>query len=155
MIFFPLFSSPYGHLRARAFWVFLKHFCNTKCKEGPIFSEAIKPTKRALLTESKFPVKVITFYTSYLYFSWILIFVFYSFETVIKERWEKSLVAQTGTKEGPMFSEAIKATKRALLTESKLPFFLQASTQVKKERERDTIQSHLTLKLLCFLFLWS
>lgn len=54
---FPEFSSPHGHLRARACWV-LQHFCNIKFNEETILGEAINLTQRALLTDSDLPVKV-------------------------------------------------------------------------------------------------
>lgn len=54
---FPEFSSPHGHLRARACWV-LQHFCNIKFNEETILAEAINLTQRSLLTDSELPVKV-------------------------------------------------------------------------------------------------
>ena len=56
---FPEFSSPFGHLRARACWV-LHYFCNVKFKEESVLAEAVNLTQRALLTDTELPVKVET-----------------------------------------------------------------------------------------------
>ena len=54
---FPEFSSPHGHLRARACWV-LQHFCNIKFTQENVLAEAINLIQRALLTDAELPVKV-------------------------------------------------------------------------------------------------
>lgn len=54
---FPEFSSPHGHLRARACWV-LQHFCNIKFTQENVLGEAINLIQRALLTDTELPVKV-------------------------------------------------------------------------------------------------
>ncbi len=54
---YPEYSSPHGHLRARACWV-LRHFSNIKFNKKPILAKAIKLTQRALLTDAELPVKV-------------------------------------------------------------------------------------------------
>lgn len=54
---YPEFSSPHGHLRARACWV-LQHFCNIKFQNENVLAEAINLTQRSLLSDSDLPVKV-------------------------------------------------------------------------------------------------
>jgi len=54
---FPEYSSPHGHLRARACWV-LQHFSNIKFNQETILAEAINLTHKALLTDTELPVKV-------------------------------------------------------------------------------------------------
>jgi len=69
---FPEFSSPHGHLRARACWV-LQHFCNIKFKDEPILAEAINLTQRALLTDTELPVKVNTYCSQFIFIYPLLI----------------------------------------------------------------------------------
>lgn len=54
---FPEFSSPHGHLRARACWV-LQHFCNINFAQENVLAEAINLIQRSLLTDNELPVKV-------------------------------------------------------------------------------------------------
>ncbi|XP_067012437.2 importin-7 [Anabrus simplex] len=54
---FPEFSSPHGHMRARACWV-LHYFSEIKFKEEAVLAEAVRLTTNALLTDGDLPVKV-------------------------------------------------------------------------------------------------
>ncbi|KAJ4429638.1 hypothetical protein ANN_21839, partial [Periplaneta americana] len=54
---FPEFTSPRGHMRARACWV-LHYFSEIKFKQEAILAEAIRLTTNALLTDQDLPVKV-------------------------------------------------------------------------------------------------
>ncbi|KAK6629508.1 hypothetical protein RUM43_003325 [Polyplax serrata] len=53
----PQFSSPHGHMRARACWV-LHYFSEIKFKEDNVLGEAACLTVNALLTDQDVPVKV-------------------------------------------------------------------------------------------------
>ncbi|PNF26978.1 Importin-7, partial [Cryptotermes secundus] len=54
---FPEFTSPRGHMRARACWV-LHYFSEIKFKEEAVLAEAVRLTTNALLTDQDLPVKV-------------------------------------------------------------------------------------------------
>ncbi|XP_012261739.1 importin-7 [Athalia rosae] len=54
---FPEFSSPHGHMRARACWV-LHYFSEIKFKQEAILVEAIRLTTHALLHDQDLPVKM-------------------------------------------------------------------------------------------------
>ncbi|KAM0731269.1 Importin-7 [Formica fusca] len=54
---FPEFSSPHGHMRARACWV-MHYFSEIRFKSEQILVEAIRLITNALLTDQDLPVKV-------------------------------------------------------------------------------------------------
>lgn len=56
---FPEFSSPHGHMRARACWV-LHYFSDVKIKTAnlPVLAEIMRLITNALLTDKELPVKV-------------------------------------------------------------------------------------------------
>jgi len=56
-ICFPEFSSPHGHLRARACWV-LHYFSDVKYKNEAVLAEAFRLTVNSLLHDKEPPVKV-------------------------------------------------------------------------------------------------
>ncbi|KAL0280330.1 UNVERIFIED_CONTAM: hypothetical protein PYX00_001656 [Menopon gallinae] len=54
---FPEYSSPRGHMRARACWV-LHYFSEIKFTEDAVLAEAVRLTSNALLEDRDVPVKV-------------------------------------------------------------------------------------------------
>lgn len=54
---FPEFSSPHGHMRARACWV-LHYFSEIKFRQEGMLAEAVRLTTTALLNDGDLPVKV-------------------------------------------------------------------------------------------------
>jgi len=56
-IVFPEFTSPHGHLRARACWV-LHYFSDVKYQNEQVLAEAFRLTTNSLLNDKEPPVKV-------------------------------------------------------------------------------------------------
>ncbi|XP_060875593.1 importin-7 isoform X2 [Metopolophium dirhodum] len=54
---FPVFSSPHGHLRARASW-FIQHICEIKISNDNVWKDLATLCSNALLTDEELPVKV-------------------------------------------------------------------------------------------------